>query len=188
MLPLPNDSGFVRLMADTVLLDTLLYRSNMHHVLLDDVEGISLERSSDGSFTSTSTVLRATPGRKNSIVVNNGEPSNFDKTISVSDSIYNFYLESSVTSVYNAEFPQRVTLHYRFQESARVTAKIYTLSGFSVYTIIESELLQGEGTFYWDGRDETSSILPVGMYVIVLEIYAESGEYYVKKMPVAIAP
>jgi hypothetical protein len=188
MLPLPNDSGFVRLMADTLLLDTLLYRSDMHHVLLDDVEGMSLERSSDGSFTSASTVLRATPGRKNSIVVNNGEPSNFDKTISVSDSIYNFYLESSVTSVYNAEFPQRVTLHYRFQESARVTAKIYTLSGFSVYTIIESELLQGEGTFYWDGRDETSSILPVGMYVIVLEIYAESGEYYVKKMPVAIVP
>jgi hypothetical protein len=26
------------------------------------------------------------------------------------------------------------------------------------------------------------------MYVIVLEVYAESGEYYVKKMPVAIAP
>ena len=192
MLPLLNDSGYVRLQSDTLLLDTLYYNANMHHTLLDDIEGLSLERSFDGSFTSASTILRATPGTINSIVLNAqsdaGNKPNFDAHISIKDSIYNFYLETSVTSIYDAEFPQKVILCYRLHNSARITAKIYSLSGYSVYTLVESELLRGEGKFYWDGRDEKSSILPVGMYVIVLEIYTENGEFYIRKLPVALTP
>lgn len=192
MLPLLNDSGYIRLLADTVLLDTLFYRANMHHVLLDDVEGLSLERDNDGSFTSASTLFKATPGGKNSIVLNIDENAenmpDYEVQIPAKDSLYNFFLESSVTSVYDADFPQRVILRYRLQKSARITAKIYTLSGYSVYTLVESELLHGDGKFYWDGRNENASILPVGIYVVVVEIYNENGENFVKKLPVALTP
>jgi hypothetical protein len=192
MLPLLNDSGYVRLFSDTLLLDTLFYRADMHHVLLDNVEGISLERSLNGTFTSASTVLGATPGSINSIVLNAGlNPDfspDFEGDLSAKDSLFQFYLNSSVTSVYNEIFPQKVILHYRLNKSVRMSAKIYTLSGYSVYTLVESDLLQGEGVFYWDGRDEKSSILPVGVYVIVLEIYDENGDFYVKKLPVALTP
>jgi flagellar hook assembly protein FlgD len=102
--------------------------------------------------------------------------------------MYHFFVESSVTSVYDSEYPQNINLRYRLHKSARITAKIYTLSGYSVYTLVESELLHGEGKFHWDGRDENSSLLPVGMYVIVVEIYDENGEFYVKKLPVALTP
>lgn len=192
MLPLLNDSGYVRLMVDTMLIDSLPYHVNMHHAMLDNVEGISLERANDGTWHSASTIVRATPGTINSIVLNAqsnaGNKPNFDAQISIKDSIYNFYLETSVTSIYDAEFPQKVILCYRLHNSARITAKIYSLSGYSVYTLVESELLRGEGKFYWDGRDEKSSILPVGMYVIVLEIYTENGEFYIRKLPVALTP
>ncbi len=192
MLPLLNDSGYVRLLADTILLDTLFYKSDMHHVLIEDVEGLSLERSLDGSFHSASTILRATPGSKNSIVIKAESDTefipDFEEEISQQDSICHFFIESSVTSVYDSEYPQNINLRYRLHKSARITAKIYTLSGYSVYTLVESELLHGEGKFHWDGRDENSSLLPVGMYVIVVEIYDENGEFYVKKLPVALTP
>jgi hypothetical protein len=192
MLPLLNDSGYVRLLADTVLIDTLFYRADMHHVLLDDVEGLSLERSRDGNFTSASTIVRATPGSKNSVVLHDENLDDFSPDfgaeITKQDSLYNFFLDSSVASVYDSEFPQKVILRYRLHKSARITAKIYTLAGYSVWTFLESELLQGEGKFYWDGRSESSSILPVGMYVIVFEIYTEDGNFYIKKLPVALIP
>lgn len=192
MLPLLNDSGYIRLLADTILLDTLFYKEDMHHVLLDDVEGLSLERSLDGSFYSASTILRATPGSKNSIVIKAENDTefipDFDEETPQQDSLYHFFVDSSVTSIYDVEFPQNVNLRYRLRNSARITAKIYTLSGYSVYTLVESELLHGEGKFHWDGRDENSAILPVGMYVIVVEIYNENGEFYVQKLPVALTP
>ena len=188
MLPLLNDSGYVRLLADTILLDTLFYRADMHHILLDDLEGLSLERNNDGFFTSASTIFRATPGSKNSIVINSEKNDDFSEEISSKDSLYYFSIDSSVTSVYDAEYPQNVILRYRLHKSARITIKIYTLSGYSVYTLVESELLQGEGKFYWDGRDENARILPVGIYVMMVEIYDETGAYSVKKYPVAITP
>ena len=188
MLPLLNDSGYVRLLADTILLDTLFYRADMHHILLDDVEGLSLERNNDGFFTSASTIFRATPGSKNSIVINAEKNADFSEEISSKDSLCYFSIDSSVTSVYDAEYPQNVILRYRLHNLARITVKIYTLSGYSVYTLVESELLQGEGKFYWDGRDEYARILPVGIYVMMVEIYDETGAYSVKKYPVAITP
>ena len=192
MLPLLNDSGYVRLVSDTVLLDTLFYTSDMHHILLDDVEGLSLERALDGSFFSASTLYRSTPGSKNSIVIyeeNIGDFSpDFTSGISPKDSLYYFSLEASVTSVYDNEFPQKAILCYRLQKSARVTIKIYTLAGYSVYTLLKDELLHGEGKFYWDGRGENFSILPVGIYLFIVEIYDESGGLTLKKCPVAITP
>ena len=182
MLPLPNDSGYIRLIADTILLDSFSYNANMHHVLLDNAEGVSLERSEDGTWHSTSTVLQATPGYKNSSDIH------LDANVFDSESEIDFVLNSSVVSVYNLETLESVILRYRLRKQSRVTVKIYTLSGYSVYTIIESELLNGEGNLYWDGRSENSGILPVGMYVMLIEIYDENGKYMVEKLPVAIVP
>jgi hypothetical protein len=182
MLPLPNDSGYIRLIADTILLDSFSYNANMHHVVLDNAEGVSLERSEDGTWHSTSTVLQATPGYKNSSDIH------LDANVFDSESEIDFVLNSSVVSVYNLETLESVILRYRLRKQSRVTVKIYTLSGYSVYTIIESEFLNGEGNLYWDGRSENSGILPVGMYVVLIEIYDENGKYMVEKLPVAIVP
>ena len=111
-----------------------------------------------------------------------------DANVFDSDSEIDFVLNSSVVSVYNLESLESVMLRYRLHKQARVTVKIYTLSGYSVCTLVESEMLYGEGSLYWDGRAENSSILPVGMYVILIEIYAENGEFMLEKLPVAIVP
>lgn len=182
MLPMPNDSGFIRLICDTTLIDTLFYRESMHHVFLNNVEGLSLERSPNGEWNSASTILRATPGYENS---RNTE--DLEDTAEV-ESEDDFYLLSPTISACNPHLPENLVLHYRLHDSSMVSIKIYSLGGYSVFTLLESELLHGEGKLYWDGRDENSKILPIGIYVVVVEIYENDGDFIIKKLPVAITP
>jgi hypothetical protein len=188
MLPLPNDSGYVRLMVDTMLIDSLLYHVNMHHAMLDNVEGISLERSNDGTWHSASTIVRATPGYKNSRFIDNeNNESTSDNNTQETDSNF-IKLQSSTVHIYDLEMPEKVELLYRMHNDYRLSVKVYTLAGYPVYTILESELISGEGKLYWDGRGDDSGVLPVGLYVIVAEFYSSEGEYRMEKMPVAIVP
>jgi hypothetical protein len=188
MLPLPNDSGYVRLMVDTMLIDSLPYHVNMHHAMLDNVEGISLERSNDGTWHSASTIVRATPGYKNSRFIDDeNNESTSDNNTQETDSNF-IKLQSSTVHIYDLEMPEKVELLYRMHNDYRLSVKVYTLAGYPVYTILESELISGEGKLYWDGRGDDSGVLPVGLYVIVAEFYSSEGEYRMEKMPVAIVP
>jgi hypothetical protein len=188
MLPLPNDSGYVRLMVDTMLIDSLPYHVNMHHAMLDNVEGISLERSNDGTWHSASTIVRATPGYKNSRFIDDeNNESTSDNNTQETDSNF-IKLQSSTVHIYDLEMPEKVELLYRMHNDYRLSVKVYTLAGYPVYTILESELISGEGKLYWDGRGDDSGVLPVGLYVIVVEFYSSEGEYRMEKMPVAIVP
>jgi hypothetical protein len=155
----------------------------MHHIYLNNIEGISLERLSDGIWQSASTILKATPGYKNSRSGTKDEYDYFSE-----EETDTFKLLSSSVHVYNYEFPENIVLLYRLQSPQRVSVKVFSLNGYSVYTILESELLSGEGKLFWDGRGDGIEILPVGMYVIVVESYSEDTTYAFKRFPVAIIP
>lgn len=183
MLPLPNDSGFIKITCDSTIIDTLYYKADMHHIYLNNIEGISLERTSDGFLQSASTILKATPGYKNSRSSTKDEYDYFSE-----EETDTFKLLSSSVHVYNYEFPENIVLLYRLQSPQRVSVKVFSLNGYSVYSILESELLSGEGKLFWDGRGDGLEILPVGMYVIVVESYSEDTTYAFKRFPVAIIP
>ena len=188
MLPLPNDSGYIRLLVDTLLIDSFSYNANMHHALLDNVEGITLERSKNGIWHSASTLVKATPGYKNSRFIDSkDDDSNVDED-SENETKDFIKLKSSIVRIYDSEMPESVELIYRLQSEYRLSAKVFTLAGYPVYTILDSELVSGEGSLYWDGRGEDSCVLPVGLYVIYLELYGGDVEYRIEKLPVAIVP
>ena len=184
MLPLPNDSGYIRLLVDTIQIDSVFYNTDMHHALLHNVEGISLERSKEGDWSSASTLVRATPGYRNSrYMTENSAESSSDEN---SDEY--FKLQSSSVHIYDYNMPEKVKLLYRLKAECRLSVRVYTLAGYSVYTILESELVSGEGELYWDGRGDDVGVLPVGLYIILIEIYDSEGEYRQIKLPVAIVP
>ena len=190
MLPLPNDSGYIRILSDTILIDTLFYKSDMHHPYINNVEGLSLERNSDGFWTSASTIIRATPGYKNSVLYNSEDTEDTEDVFPEfnEEELYNFYLKTSTFSVYNSEYPQNITIYYTLKKPARVAVNVFSLSGYPVCTIIDSELLSGEGSLSWSGISENSTPLPVGIYVVVLEVYDEKGTLEIKKLPIALTP
>ena len=99
-----------------------------------------------------------------------------------------FKLQSSSVHIYDYNMPEKVKLLYRLKAECRLSVKVYTLAGYSVYTILESELVSGEGDLYWDGRGDDVGVLPVGLYIILIEIYDSEGEYRQIKLPVAIVP
>ncbi len=183
MLPLPNDSGFIKLICDTTIIDTLYYNADMHHTLLDYTEGLSLERTYDGFWQSASTIIKATPGYKNSRLpkVELNEYFSTEETDS-------FKLLSSSVHIYNSEYPENLVLLYRLQSPQRVSVKVFSLNGYPVYTILDSELLSSDGKLFWDGKSENSEVLPVGLYVLVIEMFSENAVYSVRKLPIAIIP
>lgn len=188
MLPLPNDSGCICLWADTVLVDSFSYKADMHHALLDNVEGLSLERSEDDSWHSASTLVKATPGYKNSRKIDEKQDDSIieeDEGDKIAEEIK---LLTSVVHLYDNNMPENVELLYRLHSEYRLSVKVFSLGGYAIYTILDNELISGEGKLHWDGRGENSEVLPVGIYVIVVEFYSADGEYKVSKMPVAIIP
>ena len=183
MLPLLNDSGYIRLICDTTIIDTLLYKQDMHHVLLDDVEGLSLERVSDTHWQSASTIIKATPGYKNSRIL---EEETDDVYLEESGDYIG--LLSSSAHIYNSEYPENIVLLYRLHKPKKVSVKAFSLNGYHVYTILDDELLVGQGKLYWNGRSENSKILPISVYILVVEMCSADGSYLVKKLPVAVVP
>jgi hypothetical protein len=188
MLPLPNDSGYICLLSDTLLIDALQYNAEMHHILLDNVEGISLERLFDGTWTSASTIFRATPGSQNSYVMSSGMPRDDTSQSPENASEEEFYTNSAVIHNYDSNYPETLKILYRLQQPTRVSMQVFYLAGFPVFTLLNSELIIGDGSIKWDGRGENSQILPVGMYIIFVESYTEDGNYSFKKIPVAMVP
>lgn len=159
----------------------------MHHPYINNVEGLSLERNSDGFWTSASTIIRATPGYKNSVLYISENTEDVFPEFN-EEELYNFYLKTSTFSVYNSEYPQNITIYYTLKKPARVAVNVFSLSGYPVCTIIDSELLSGEGSLSWSGISENSTHLPVGIYVLVLEVYDEKGTLEIKKLPIALTP
>ena len=183
MLPLPNDSGCIRILSDTVLVDSVFYKSSMHHALLDNVEGISLQRTSGHSWSSSSSTIKATPGFE-IVNIHNDE---VDDIISSEDEDV-FELLSNSVHIYNVEDPEKMVLVYRLHEPMRCSVRVFSLNGYPVFTILESQLLSGEGKLFWDGRGADLHVLPVGMYIILLEFCTKDNDYYVKKLPIALVP
>ena len=182
MLPLPNDSGYVRILCDTILIDSLFYKSSMHHVLLNNVEGISLQRLENTSWGSSSSIVKATPGYHFYIAQEDNEDI-------ITDNEGDFFkLSSNSVHINSVDISDNLILAYYLSQSQRVSVQVFSLNGYPVYTILESQLLSGEGKLFWDGRGENLSVLPVGIYVILIEFYTSENKYLYQKFPVAIIP
>ena len=58
---------------------------------------------------------------------------------------------------------------------ASVAVELYDLSGRKLATIHRSENLSGRFSFSWDGRNSQGEILPLGIYLLRMEVDADKG-------------
>ena len=169
-----NDEGEV-VLCDKILniIDDFEYNADMHYQLLDDVNGVSLERinferatNDKNNWMSASQVVGfATPSFKNS-QFSDSEP--VDESVSVVPETF-----SPDGDSYN-DF---VNIHYNLSEvgfSANIT--IYDSKGRFVKYIAKKELLSKKGTFIWDGITEDNIKARIGIYIIYVELFNPLGE------------
>ena len=171
-----NDFDYVVLLDENMqVIDELFYSEKMHHLLLSEEKGISLERISFTLNTNdlinwhsaSTTSGYGTPGYQNSQVEieNAGSPK---ITFSPESFSPNF-------DGYNDEYQ----INYELEKPGYiVNISIFDSVGRFVMKLANNEILGTNGTITWNGEDQTGKRQNLGVYVVLVEIFNTSGGVY----------
>ena len=175
--PYAVDSGTVLLYYFDQLMDTVSYTSEWHFPLLENTDGVSLERiHANGSsnaknnwHSAAEAYGFASPGMKNSQDLQ-GEIAG------------NFSLGHSIISPDNDGKDDVIAFHYEMLESGMLgTLTVYDDEGREVKKILNNELLGMFGSATWDGMTNDQHKANVGIYVAVFEAFSLNGQSAVNK-------
>ncbi|MCC6841403.1 MAG: lamin tail domain-containing protein [Flavobacteriales bacterium] len=180
-----NGSGtviFLGTLGDT--LDLFSYNDDMHFALLDDVDGVSLERVDPDRLTSDNSnwhsaaeaVGFATPGYRNSqyapAPAAHGE----------------ITIDPAIFSPDNDGYQDVLTITYQFDEPGFVgTMKVFDIAGREVRTLMNNELLGTGGAVSWDGLMDGNELARIGPYIISMEAYDLDGNVEKYRKAVVLA-
>jgi len=171
-----NDFDYVVLLDEKMnVIDELFYTEKMHHPLLAEEKGISLERSSfikntndikNWHSASTSSGY-GTPGYVNSQV----ELDNIE-TPKITFSPQSF---SPNFDGYNDEYQ----INYELDKPGYVAnISIFDAAGRFVMKLANNKILGTSGIITWNGEDVSGKRQNLGVYVVLVEIFNTAGEVY----------
>jgi hypothetical protein len=179
MPSLPNSQGTLAI-SDIAyqLIDSISYTEEQHFPLLEDLDGVALERlnpESEQWFSAAATDNYGTPGRENSQFI---YQKNSNSTLSVDPEIFspNNDGEKDFTSIV-----------LQLEESAKTSISIYNKQGFLVKKVCTNELVNAKSEWIWNGLNEDSFRLPIGIYILVAEMIDSDRKVEILKEPIVIS-
>lgn len=153
-------------------IDSFFYNEEMHFELLQELDGVSLERvnpdiasDASGNFQSASESEGfATPGYLNSqyfvSIKNEGK-------ISVDPELF---------SPDNDGYHDILNIHYQFDAPNFVAnVSIFNKNGRMLRSLAKNELLGKEGNIVWDGLTDDKEKARIGIYIIYFEVFKLDG-------------
>ncbi len=186
--PLPSfndDKGNVILLnAQGIIIDELAYEDQWHFKLINNSEGVALERINyyvptrvaDNWHSAASSVGYGTPTYKNSQANSNTE---INGELKVSPEII---------SPDNDGLDDYAVIDYRFPTAGYMAnCSIFDASGRLVRYLQRNALCGTTGSFLWDGLGEKNQSLPVGIYILYAEVFNLQGNKKRFKLPMVLA-
>lgn len=178
------DSGTVYLFYNSEQIDRVSYSEDWQLSLIDNSDGVSLERISPNApsnqtsnwHSAAESIGFATPGRVNSQY----------QYVGTSESIS---LQKDVFSPDQDGFEDILVVNYAFLESGLLAkARIFDDFGREVKVLFSNELMGTTGFFNWDGVNTAQAKAPIGIYVLVIEVFSVDGAVILaKKIPFTLA-
>ncbi|SHM20903.1 lamin tail domain-containing protein [Hymenobacter psychrotolerans] len=168
----PDDAGVVVVFdSQGRTLDRYSYHEDQHLKLLDDVNGVSLERiradapSTAANFHSAaSSAGYATPGRRNS------------QQQDVAGGGQQFSIVPEVFTPDEDGLQDFTTLNYQLDGTGyAATVTVYDAQGRLTRKLVRNETLATSGFFQWDGLTDRGQKAPVGYYVLLIELFKPGG-------------
>ena len=181
----PDDEGDVVLLNfQGTVVDEVNYKDDWHFALIDDAEGVSLERiDPDGAsqeannwHSAASTAGFGTPTYKNS---------QYKLLQSISATVE---VSPKVFSPDNDGRDDIATVQYKTTEPGYIAnITIYDANGRPVRSLVKNGTLGLEGYWVWDGLDDKRLKLPVGTYILFTEIFNLNGKKETFKNVIVLA-
>ncbi len=169
----PDDEGTVVLLNETQkLFDRFDYSEKMHHPLVDDKEGVSLEKidynktSADPTNwqSAASTEGFATPGYANSQLLVDSQESVFK-------------IEPEVFTPDGDGQDEATKFIFQLDQSAYVAnIQIFDANGRLIRQLAQNQLLGNNASFEWDGKATNNEVVPVGYYILLAELFNTNGD------------
>jgi hypothetical protein len=185
MPSLPDDMGKVVLTnASADIIDELDYDHHWHSPLLSSESGVALERirtdlptNLASNWTSaTAASGYGTPGYRNS------EYSMDSITVDF------ISLEPKVFSPDMDGYQDFLFIHYHLPNAGFIgTISIYDIYGRMVRKLVDNILWGTDGSFRWDGLDEQQRLLPMGHYVLIIQLFQPDGTTINRKLVTVLA-
>jgi hypothetical protein len=181
----PNDAGVVVILnSQGRILDELHYSSKWHFALIDNEEGISLERidynkatqNKDNWASAASTANFGTPSYQNS---QSTQGAAIQGGVTITPKIF---------SPDNDGFEDFTILNIKIGGMgylANVT--IFDAAGRPVRYLAKNATLASTGSFKWDGLDDKLRKVPVGVYVVYTEVFNLNAQKQSFKNTVVVA-
>jgi hypothetical protein len=166
-----NDEGTVFLLSGNEQLDRLDYTAKMHFPLLNNEDGVSLERVSlvkgtneKGNFKSAAkSVGFATPTYENS----QGGIGAVKNKVSLSNKIF---------SPDGDGFQDLLQIDYHFMDSGYMAnINIYTDKGILVRKLERNTTIATLGSFSWDGLNDAGRQSKIGIYIVMFDAFSLDG-------------
>lgn len=177
-----NDEANFSLQCNGVTIDSFDYFATYHLSVLDDTEGISLERISVDEETNlqnnwhsaAASVFYGTPGYENSTF--------YDATAEEM-----FTLQSSSFSPNQDGEEDIMILEYNLDTPGYViNTQIYDSEGYRIKRLQNNQNLGSQGLITWDGIDDNGALADIGIYIVVGELFHPDGNTLMFKKVVAL--
>ncbi|MFK7980300.1 MAG: lamin tail domain-containing protein [Saprospiraceae bacterium] len=170
---------------ETIFLDELNYSEDWHTPLLNDKNGVSLERINPNFATqdagnwhsAAATAGYATPTYQNS-----------QFTTSNTSGATIFSLPNTRISPDGDGFEDVLQINYATPQAGyTATIHIYDANGRLVDKIAQNELLATEGSFKWEGVTSDGQKAPIGIYVLWIAYFSLDGRVERTKETIVVA-
>lgn len=174
---LSDDRGHLLLLnRELEIIDEVVYDEKMHYPLLSSNEGVALEKSRpdipspdrSGWHSASESEGWGTPGARNSILTelnpNGNTGVNFSSTKISPD---NDGFEDLLVIDLNLEGPENV-----------ISATVFDETGSFVRKLAGNLLTGPKLTLVWDGTADDNTIVPAGIYIILITGFNDSGNTY----------
>lgn len=179
----PNSGAKALLLFEGDIIDCMSYTEKSHYPLLAETKGVSLERVSPSitsddpeNWHSSMSSLHGTPGYQNSVFIENE-----DITADVE-------IIPPVFSPDGDGFDDVTTINLS-DIGNDYTAKIHVFDsrGRPVKTLVNCKNIANQSRFVWNGLDDNGNVVPIGIYVVFVELFDLQGDIKRFKKAVVVA-
>ena len=180
----PNDSATVYILSpDSNIIDGFSYNDDMHFELINDPEGVSLEKIDP--YGESSNVMLWHSASENSGWGTPGKMNSQNYNTEMRSSV--FEVQTKVFSPDNDGVEDIALFNYNLSSPGFVgSVHIYDNLGRLIKRVLNNELLGNSGILSWDGTNELGQKAAVGIYMVYFEYFNSTGDVFSQKSAVTL--